>query len=204
MLIDMRDETVLVFGGGKVGFRKTRDLLQSECRIIAVSETFLDDFFQLDPNRIRFHRCSAKEFFQNEEGVLENIGYAIVAMNDEEENEKTSLELQKRRIRVLRVDNREGSDFIMPAVLQRDEICIAVSTGGKNPLVAKELKREIDSLLSSLDLQKLKVMEEVRAHLIKVPEGKREFEIETVMKKLIGSDIREAKKYLGYLKEKKG
>jgi len=59
-----------------------------------------------------------------------------------------AVEQTARRSRVLVnvVDRPEQCDFILPSVLRRGELQIAVSTGGRSPALAREIRRRLESL----------------------------------------------------------
>lgn len=193
--IDMRDQTVLLIGGGKVGFRKARELLRSECRIVAVSKTFLEEFDRLDSERLLRHRLSVREFFARHRDILDRVNYAVVAMNDPKETQWVTDELRRRKVAVLRADKGEESDFIMPSIVEKKEVSVAIRAGGAGPLISKEIRDRIRSLLDDLDMEKIELLSNIRRKLIKIPFEDREFVLQEVIEDLLHSKIETVRDY---------
>jgi precorrin-2 dehydrogenase/sirohydrochlorin ferrochelatase len=59
------------------------------------------------------------------------------------------------------------SDFIIPATLETGDVTISISTGGKSPAVAKNIKKRIKKVLSKDDLYLIKIEEFAREKLKK-------------------------------------
>ena len=70
--------------------------------------------------------------------------YLVVAATDNREiNNQIAEDARKRGILVNVVDVKEGSDFITPAVIEKDGVMITVSTHGRDPKRSKVIKNEL-------------------------------------------------------------
>jgi precorrin-2 dehydrogenase/sirohydrochlorin ferrochelatase len=79
-----------------------------------------------------------------ETAFLENQFLIIGATDDLELNARISREARERGILCNIVDNPPLCDFILPAVIRRGDLSIAISTGGKSPALAKKIRRKLD------------------------------------------------------------
>ena len=82
-----------------------------------------------------------------EEGDLENAFLVIAATDDPVVNRSVWAEAERRGCLVNVVDDPAHSNFILPAVVQRDELSIAISTGGSSPALARRLRERIEKLI---------------------------------------------------------
>ena len=74
---------------------------------------------------------------------------------------------------VYSVDNPAVSDFILPAVAHIGEVKIAVSTSGRSPAVARELRERIEKMITPEDLLEIELQTNVRGILkTQVPDSK--------------------------------
>ena len=79
--------------------------------------------------------------------LLDGCAIVIGADAPESELQALSIEAQRRGIPVNVVDRPELCSFIMPAVVDRDPVTIAISSGGVAPLLARLLRQQIDRLI---------------------------------------------------------
>ena len=139
--LDLRGRRCLVVGGGEIGERKTRALLDCGARVTVVSLSFtpglatLAEVGQIERRaralrRVDLHACAL----------------VIAATGDPRADEATAALARRCRVLVNVVDRRDHCDFIMPSVLRRGELQIAVSTGGRSPALARDIRRRLEDL----------------------------------------------------------
>ena len=80
-------------------------------------------------------------------GDLAGVALAFAATDDRAVNHAVALEARRRRIPVNVADAAEECTFMVPARVRRGEIEIAVSTGGRSPRLAKELRQRLEQVL---------------------------------------------------------
>lgn len=138
----IRDRPCLVVGGGEIAARKIALLLQAGGQITVVAPKLCAPLRELRDKERLIHR----------EGVfspsdLEGCNLVIAATNDQAINARISELCQARALPVNVVDQPELCSFIMPAIIDRDPILIAVSTGGSSPVLARLIRGRLESLI---------------------------------------------------------
>lgn len=132
----------LVVGGGEIASRKARSLLGAGADVCAVAPEFCADLERLgEEGRLRL-RCSRYDSTD-----LDGAHIVIAATDDREVNARVSSEAQARRIPVNVVDDPDLCSFIVPAILDRSPVVVAVSTGGASPALARLLRTRLGAAL---------------------------------------------------------
>jgi uroporphyrin-III C-methyltransferase/precorrin-2 dehydrogenase/sirohydrochlorin ferrochelatase len=132
----------LVVGGGSIAARKAELLLKAEGRVRVVAPE-IDD-------RIREMSLSHALEFEQREFFVDDLSGAIcviAATNDMAVNQEISAHAQARGIPVNVVDNPELCSFIMPSMIDRSPVQIAISTGGVSPVLARMLRSKLESCI---------------------------------------------------------
>lgn len=142
IFLNIKNKTCLVVGAGEVAKRKIMLLLQAGAQVSVVSpelDTTLKEY--LVHGKIKF--CA--ESFQPEQ--LEDIVLVIAATNDRVTNRLVSETAQKRKIPVNVVDDPDLCTFIMPSIVDRSPLLIAVSSGGQSPVLARLLRAQLEIMI---------------------------------------------------------
>ena len=136
------NKPVLVVGAGSVARRKIELLLKTGARITVVAR-------QACQQVVDWHRSGQLVFRDSafHPGDVAGQWLVIAATNDQEANRSIQRAAAARQILVNVVDDRELSEFIVPAIVDRDPIQIAISTGGDAPVLARTLRAELESRL---------------------------------------------------------
>jgi siroheme synthase-like protein len=138
IFLNLNDRPVLVAGGGKVGLRKTRGLLESGARVTVVAPDILPEFDAL-PVRLLRRRFRVTD--------LDGAVLVFAATDDRAVNHRIALAAKRRGIPANIADSPAECDFIVPARVSKGRVRIAISTGGSSPRLAAELRRKLESLL---------------------------------------------------------
>jgi len=139
--LDLRGRRCLVVGGGEIGERKARTLLQSGAQVTVVSPAVTRGLAALATvGRIVERR---RPFRRSD---LRGCALAVAATGDPAVDDTVAALARRARVLVNVVDRPERCDFILPSVLQRGELQIAVSTGGRCPALAREIRRRLETL----------------------------------------------------------
>jgi uroporphyrin-III C-methyltransferase / precorrin-2 dehydrogenase / sirohydrochlorin ferrochelatase len=137
IFIDLQDRRVVVIGGGEEATRKIRLLLKTQARIDVIAPALHDE---LKTNaRINW---MATRFAGH---LLD--GATLVYSADPELNASVSKEARARNIPVNAVDEADISTFIVPSIVDRDPVVIAIGTEGAAPVLAQGIRAKIDALL---------------------------------------------------------
>ena len=132
MFLRVRAAKVLVVGGGRVALRKCRDLLAAGARVRAVSPTFCPALSRISSVQLLKRRFRAAD--------VHDSALVVAATDSTEVNQRVAGAARRHGIPVNVVDNPELSTFIVPAVLRRRSVVIAVSTGGASPALARNIR----------------------------------------------------------------
>src|SRR3954447_8361607 len=138
VFLDLKDRPVLVVGAGKVALRKTRGLLDAGARVTVVAPEALPDFDDL-PVRLLRRAFRAAD--------LAGVVLVFAATNDRQVNHRIGIAAKGRGVFANIADSAGECAFIVPARVNRGEVQVAISTGGKSPRVASELRRKLDAIL---------------------------------------------------------
>ena len=139
LFADLQDRCVLVVGGGAVAERKVRLLLEASARVRLVAPEVTASLRE-NPS-IEVHR----ERFEPRH--LDGAVLAVAATDDRAVNEAVASAGRERNVLVNVVDVAELSSFIVPAIVDRSPLVIAISTGGVAPVLARLVRERLESLL---------------------------------------------------------
>ncbi|MEW6679701.1 MAG: bifunctional precorrin-2 dehydrogenase/sirohydrochlorin ferrochelatase [bacterium] len=134
IFLDIEGKRCVVVGGGKVAKRKIERLLEARADVVVISPD-LDESLK---ERVLW----IKREYKN--GDLEGAFIAIAATNDKQINQMVYNEAEKMGILINVVDKPKLCRFIVPSLIQRDDVTIAISTEGKDPSLAKEIRIKIE------------------------------------------------------------
>lgn len=165
MLIDLKLEgkTVLIFGGGIVGERKTKRVLQGKSKVIVVSKEFTEGLKQLSEQRkVNLMRLDIKSNLSSVSSLISNSDMVIAATDDEKLNEYIAKEANKQRILVSVVDKPSISDFYLPSIMRFGDIRIAICTGGKSPAMSKILRERLEKIITPEDVLQVELQHYAR------------------------------------------
>jgi uroporphyrin-III C-methyltransferase/precorrin-2 dehydrogenase/sirohydrochlorin ferrochelatase len=132
----------LVVGGGSVAARKVRLLRRAGAEITIVAPDLCEELSGLEHEQdVRFLR---RKFLDED---VSDVALIIAATNDRSVNQKVYDLAQGRHIPVNVVDSPEQCSFIMPSIIDRSPVQIAVSTGGSSPVLARLLRAKLESFV---------------------------------------------------------
>src|SRR5216684_4770433 len=139
VMLDIRGRLAIVIGGDRVAAEKSAALAASGANVNVLSPEFCDDILVLaEQKRVALNRKSY------EPGDLAGAFIVVVATNDPELMQATWNETQERGQLINVVDVPEYCSFILPSILRREQLTIAVSTEGASPGLAKRIRQELE------------------------------------------------------------
>ena len=144
LFLDLADKLCIVIGGGAVAERKARGLLNAGARVRLISP-------EVTRGVRRLARQGKIEVVPREyqEGDLDGAALAIAATNTKEVSMRVKEESKRLSIPLNVADRPDLGNFIVPAVVRKGPVVVAVSTSGLLPVLARRLKEEIDLKLSA-------------------------------------------------------
>jgi precorrin-2 dehydrogenase/sirohydrochlorin ferrochelatase len=158
--LDLERRHCLVVGGGVIAERKVTGLLEAAARVTVVSPTLSPGLLALAGDG-RF-RWQPREFVA---GDTEGFFLVMIATDDAAVNRAVAAEARRRGGLVNCADDPAWCDFILPALLRRGPLTVAVSTGGASPTMACLVRDELDATLSGDYGRLTEVVAEVRRTL---------------------------------------
>src|SRR5262245_8417418 len=158
--LKLEGKQALVVGGGEVACVKARALLDGGAVVKIVAPHCSDEMRTLIEN---FHlSCELRPFAAAD---LTNVWIVVAATDDPELHELIFREATARNLLLCVADDPAHSNFIIPAVLRRDELLVTVSTSGKAPALAVRIRDFLGEILGEQYGQVLKRMGSVRERL---------------------------------------
>jgi uroporphyrin-III C-methyltransferase / precorrin-2 dehydrogenase / sirohydrochlorin ferrochelatase len=137
IFVDLQNARVVVVGGGEEALRKIRLLLKTEAKIDVVAPELHDE---LKANaRVNWLATTYKA------ALLD--GATLVYSADAELNARVSADAMARGIQINAVDEAHISTFIVPSIVDRDPVVIAIGTEGTAPVLGQGIRAKIDAML---------------------------------------------------------
>ncbi len=137
---------ILIIGAGKVATRKLERLLKTGCRITCISTSVSPEFMALLANQPPV--TIEKHAFDVSELASLNADYVFACTNDAQLNRHIADEAQRLGIDVNSATHGvQDSSFIVPGLIEYDDLKIALFTGGASPMFIRHLRESIASLL---------------------------------------------------------
>jgi precorrin-2 dehydrogenase/sirohydrochlorin ferrochelatase len=137
--IELEGKTALIVGGGSVAQRKVETLMKFGASIQIISRELTHKLKSLVESKEIHH---IGEEFRDKH--LDGAFLVIAATDDKRLNQKVSESAQKRGLLINAVDQPSDCNFIVPSIVNRGDLLIAVSTSGKSPALSKKLRKELE------------------------------------------------------------
>ena len=142
VFFDLAGVRVLVVGAGEVASRKISLLERTGAQIAVVAPEVAPDLVQ---RAVHGRLTLMQREFEPED--LAGARLVIVATSHRALNRWIANLCESRAIPVNVVDDREASRFIVPAIIDRDPVLVAISTGGSSPVLARRLRERLEAAI---------------------------------------------------------
>lgn len=135
--LNMENRSVLLVGAGRIALRKCKDLIDAGAKVMVVAPRG-EELFSLweKEERIQWHH---REYQKSD---LEKKEFVFVAVDRDEIAEQVVKEALIRNLWVNSSDQRYPGNFTIPAKVRQGDLLLTVSTHGKSPGVARQIKEE--------------------------------------------------------------
>jgi precorrin-2 dehydrogenase/sirohydrochlorin ferrochelatase len=162
--LDLRDRPCLIVGGGHVAERKTLSLLEAGANVTVISPSLTQKLQGLSQSGKITH---LPKTFDDKD--LTTALLVIAATDSREVNASIGRLCKKRNILVNVVTPPDESSFIVPSVVERGDLLIAVSTSGMSPALSKKIRQELEArygpeygvFLGKMSMLRARLMDEV-------------------------------------------
>ena len=143
IFLNLSGRNCIVAGGGQIALRKVTTLMQYGADITVISPLLCKGLSALAcAGKIQVRRRAYQA------GDLEGAYIAIIATGNRSVNRQASLEARGNKIPVNVVDDAGLSDFIVPSIVRRGSVSVAISTAGKSPALARKLRTRLEGELA--------------------------------------------------------
>ena len=162
--LDLRDRPCMVIGGGTVAERKTLALLEAGAQVTIISPALTPKLHEFSDTGKITHLKK-----QYEESDISGQFLVIAATPSVEVNTLVAHACRKRHMLVNVAVPPEESSFIVPSVVERGDLMIAISTSGASPALSKKIRQDIEQrygreyglFLDKMSVIRNRVLEEV-------------------------------------------
>lgn len=183
-------EKCLVVGGGKVAERKVKNLLKAGANVTVVSPQITPEMALLKEQKeiVHINRCY-------QEGDLTGAFLVICATDNKQLNCQVAEQCLAQKTLVNVVNDPPKSNFFVPAVMRQGSLSIAISTDGKSPLLAAQIREQLEKAYGPEYADFLELLGQVRKDILEhVPDPTVR---RTILEYIVKSDI------INLLKEKR-
>ncbi len=143
LYLDLKGQTCLVIGGGAVAERKVAGLVEAGARVHVVSPAItLTLQEQAEAGIITVDLVA---YDARHAALLRQARLAFAATDNREVNARVAKDAKLADCRVNVADAPDEGDFITPSVVRRGALCLAISTGGANPMLSARLSQELEA-----------------------------------------------------------
>ena len=159
--LDIQNRNCLVVGGGSVGTRKVTALLNCGANVTVVSPTASAHLQELAQNGLLMIKNRPFRFAD-----LAGMFLVCSATDNQELNRQIHTEAESLGMLCNVADRPEVCNFILPSIVNRGDLIIAISTSGQSPAFAKKLRQDLEEAFGSEYAEFLKLMGAVRKKLL--------------------------------------
>lgn len=161
VFLNIRGRTCLVVGGGEVAERKVQLLVKRGARVRVVSPHVNEGIKSLvAQGNVELVTRTFKP------GDLEGAFLAIAATDDTGVNHQVAVEAERRNTLVNVVDTPSEGNFIVPSLIHKGGLTIAISTGGRSPALARKLRQELEKGVAPRYAVLLEIASQVRRDML--------------------------------------
>ncbi len=182
VFIQLEDKKVVVVGGGNVAYRKVLALLECGADIHVAGRALVPELEQLVENgAIHFLGREFKDEF------LDRAFMIIAATDNKDLNHQISACARKKGVMVNAVDQPPDCDFIVPSILKRGDLLIAISTSGKSPALARKIRKGLEAQFGHEYEGILDMMGRLRKEVLRL--GLSQKENALIFQKIVDADL---------------
>lgn len=141
--LEMKKRRCLVIGAGAVAERKIANLLEAGAEVTVLSPDVTENITRWSKQKLLQVKPRGYQ-----DGDLAGYDLVFVATGDVEVNGAVYQEGRSGGVWVNAADEPARCDFILPSVLRRGDLTLAVSSGGNSPALARTVREELELYLT--------------------------------------------------------
>ncbi|MCP3871874.1 MAG: bifunctional precorrin-2 dehydrogenase/sirohydrochlorin ferrochelatase [Desulfobacteraceae bacterium] len=160
IFLDIKDKDCLVVGGGAVGARKAVTLEKCGANVKVISDEFSLQFDDFKQTSIIIEK---KKYDKKD---LKGMFLVFATTNSADLNRQIKTDAALSNILCNVADAIDHSDFILPSIVDRGDLVLAVSTSGSSPAMAKEIRKDLEQQFGLEYTKMLHLMGSIRKRLL--------------------------------------
>jgi precorrin-2 dehydrogenase/sirohydrochlorin ferrochelatase len=165
LFLKLDGRKAVVVGGGRVAQRKVSTLIRAGAVVEVISPDITTTLREYANKGIIRHRKK-----RYERGDLKGAFLVIAATSSKETNTRVDRDAEKL---VNVVDTPSEGNFIVPSVVRRGLLTVAISTGGSSPALSKAMRKEIEELYGAEFARYLRFVEKTRKEaMVRIRDGR--------------------------------
>ena len=166
IFLDLRGQRVVVSGAGAVALAKLRLILKTEADVAVFGANAIPELLSMAADGQIALRARAVE-------ADDLAGAALFYVADEDADAIARAKALGNAAEVLTnvVDNLDASQFITPAIVDRDPVTVAIGTEGAAPVLARSIKRDVEAMLPAATGLLARIAQRFRPEAEALPEG---------------------------------
>ena len=190
VFVDLKGKYCVVVGGGRVGERKVRSLLKAGALVKVIGPELTPSLFRLKKKGKIIHISRSYRT-----GDLGRAFLVIAATDDRKTNERVFRQALEKRVLVNVVDDPAHSSFIVPSIVEKKDLVVAISTSGRSPALARVLRQKLEKEIGPEYTFLLKILGSLRKKIRSLKLGQKENQ--KIFRELVKEEL------LSLIKEKK-
>ena len=157
LFLDVKHKPCLIIGGGVIAERKMSMLLRAHAKVTVIAPKITAEIKRMiDNSNIKWEE---KRFSEDD---LNDYQIVMAATDDQNANADIARLCREKGILVNTADDTKNCDFILPSIIDRSPVQIAVSTGGASPVLARILRTKLENCTPASYGQLAKLIEDNR------------------------------------------
>ena len=143
LFIDTSGKKCLIIGGGKVASRKLIPILKSKMNVKMISPEIIDDIEHI----IKDNKNFIHEKRKFEENDIKDQFLIVAATNDKNTNALIAKIAKGKNILINMAEDSINGNVLIPSVVDRDPIKIAISSGAASPILTRLVKTKLETVI---------------------------------------------------------
>jgi len=146
LFLEMKDNKVLIVGSGEVGNRRTKRFLEAGANVVVIGNHVPEDILE---------QGAISKPIEELETWVKWAEFIVTASADHKLNQKVADMSSKKLLN--RADYPDKGNLLVPLSFFIGDVQICIFTGGKSPLMSKELRKKIEKVIKTEDVMQLEL-----------------------------------------------
>ena len=177
LFIDTAGKACLIVGGGKIASRKLVPVLKSKMSVTIISPDIIDEIKENTIN-VKNFKYIQRKFVESD---INNQFLVVAATNDKKNNSLIAKIAKEKNILVNIAEDSLSGDTLIPSVVDRNPIKIAISSGGASPILTRLVKTKLEAVIpysfSKLAEIMMEYRDKVKNSFVKITDRRNFWEI---------------------------